>query len=214
MTTWGDLLREIRIDLKDTGSTPRWSDATLYLYAKDAIRAYSIDLPKAVHRAQVVAASGSYPLPGNFLAVTSVENPNGEYLERFDVKPGIVRRTPVKATRFYISGGQLYADLTPADGDLLYISYSAIHDVPTSELDTTMVLTIPPEDEELIRIFVKGKVIEQMRTNQSNLDRFKQMPGDRQDNPLSPEYKDLFAEFERRIAMKLGGYINLYTPRR
>ncbi len=50
MTTWAQLLADIRIDLKDTGTTPRWSDAALYLYAKDAIRDYSSYFPLRVTR--------------------------------------------------------------------------------------------------------------------------------------------------------------------
>jgi hypothetical protein len=213
MTTWGSLLAEIRIDLKDTGATPRWSSDTIYLYAKDAIRAYSQDLPLEIHSEAIAAISGSYPLPGNFLAVTSVENANG-YLSRYDVRPGRKSRTPLHATKFYVSGRRLYTDLPPTDGDIIHVTYRAIHDIPTVADDLTSELTIPVEDEELIRIYVKGKVIEQMRTGQSALDRFKPGSGDRTDNPLSPEYKSLFDEFDRRIAMKLGGVIHLQSSRR
>jgi len=186
----------------------------LYLYAKDAIRAYSQDLPKPVHREPIAAINGTYPLPGNFLAVASVQDANGAYLSRYDVRPGTRRNAPARATKFYVSGRALYTDTPPADGEILYVSYSAIHDIPASADDLTSELSIPQEDEELIRIYVKAKVIEQMRTNQSALDRFKQTTGNRQDNPLSPEYKDLYAEFERRIALKMGGVINLYYPGR
>jgi len=214
MTTWGILLSDIRIDLKDTGATQRWSSDTLYLYAKDAIRAYSQDLPRPVHRAAIAATNGAYPLPGNFLTVTSVEGANGAYLSRYDVRPGVRRVVPTQPTKFYVSGRFIYADAPPADGDILYVSYNAIHDIPSAADDLTSELSIPLEDEELIRIFVRAKVIEQMRTSQSSLDRFKQTSGDRQDNPLAPEFKDLMEEFDRRIAMKLGGVIHLYNPRR
>ena len=44
--TWSELLADIRADLQDTGTTPRWSDKTLYVYAKDAMRDYSIWFPQ------------------------------------------------------------------------------------------------------------------------------------------------------------------------
>lgn len=214
MTTWGDLLADIRTDLKDTSASPRWSSDTLFLYAKDAIRAYSADLPKLVYREALAASNGSFPLPGSFIAVISVESAEGETLEKLDIRPGVSRRLPTRATRFFTAGGRLYLDLPPANGDTVLLTYQAVHDLPTSKDDLAMALSVPTEDEELIRLYVRAKAIEQMRTAQSGLDRFKPGSGDRDDNPLAPEFHNLMAEFNRRIAMKLGGIVQLYSPRR
>ncbi len=46
-------------------------------------------------------------------------------------------------------------------------------------------------DEELIRLYVKAKATEQIRTQQSSLDRFKPGNGGRDDNPMNPEVRDL-----------------------
>ena len=61
MSTWGALLADLRTDLKDTGATPKWSDDTIYLFAKDAIRAYSVDLPLIVYREELAAEVAHSP---------------------------------------------------------------------------------------------------------------------------------------------------------
>ena len=70
-------------------------------------------------------------------------------------------------------------------------------------------MTSPVEDEEIVRLFVKAKISEQMRMRQSSLDRFKQGSGDRDDNPLLPEHNELMREYHYRIAQRLGGLIQL-----
>jgi hypothetical protein len=211
---WGDLLAAIRTDLKDTGSTPKWSDDTLFLFAKDAIRVYSQDCPRYMFRTTLTAENGTFPLPTNFLVVSTVEVTEGEYLEMFEPKPGRKLRTPLRATKFFVAGGRLHLDLPPSDGDTVLMSYRALHDVPASKDDLTFALTVPAEDEELIRLYVRARAIDQMRTNQANLDRFKQGTGDRQDNPLIPESRELMMEFRRRMAEKLGGVITLHITGR
>lgn len=209
MTNWGELLAAIRIDLKDTGDRPRWSDDTLFLFAKDGIRVYSQDCPRYMFRTRLTAEDGTYPLPSNFLSVSTVEIAEGEYLELFEPRPGRRLRTPGKPTKFFVAGGRLHLDLPPRDGEEVLLSYKAVHDLPTSKDDLTRTLSIPPEDEELVRLFVRARAVEQFRTSQANLDRFKAGAGDRDDNPLMPESKELMTEFRRRMAEKLGGIIIL-----
>lgn len=209
MTTWSELLAAVRLDLKDIGDRPKWNDDTLFLFTKDAIRVYSQDCPRFIFRLALVASNGTFPLPPNFFAVSTVETQEGEYLEPFDPKPGRRLRTPLRATRYFVAGGQLHLDCPPKDGDTVLLSYRAIHDLPVSKDDLTFEFTIPAEDEELIRLFVRARAVDQMRTSQATLDRFKQGTGDRQDNPLMPESKELMLEFRTRIAEKLGGIITL-----
>ena len=88
MTTWAQLLSEIRSDLKDTAATPKWTDAALYLYAKDAIRDYSQNFPLRVTRAELIASDGSFPLPPDFIDAVDVESPLDRFLERRMTRPG------------------------------------------------------------------------------------------------------------------------------
>jgi len=209
MSTWGTLLADIRIDLKDAGTTKRWSDEIIFLFAKDAIRAYSVDLPMQVYREVLTAANGSFALPSQYTGIISVESSEGVYLARYEPLQGKRIKLPSEARSYYVSGYVLYLDVTPSDGDTILFSYKKSHDVPTSKDDTTKAMTYPAEDEEIIRLFVKAKVAEQMRLAQSGLDRFKPGSGSRDDNPLMPEHDELMGEFRRRIAERSGGIIHL-----
>jgi hypothetical protein len=86
---------------------------------------------------------------------------------------------------------------------------------PASPDDNTFSLTIPIADEELIRLYVKAKASEQLRTQQANLDRFKLGNGDRQDNPLLPEVNTLMVEYRTKLAERYPGKtIKFWKPKR
>jgi len=210
MATWGALLADLRTDLKDTGTTPRWSDATLYLFAKDAVRAYSVDLPNIVFRETLTAADGVFTLPTECIGIISVESSEGVYLERFEPKVGKRVRLSSAIVSYYTSGGKLYLNTTPTNGDTVMMTYKAVYDLPISEEDDDTIINIPIEDEEIVRLFVKAKISEQMRLGQSSLDRFKPGSGARDDNPLLPEHNELMREYHERIAQRLGGMIPLH----
>ena len=209
MATWKALLADLRTDLKDTGTTPRWSDATLYLFAKDAVRAYSVDLPNIVFRETLTAADGVFTLPTECIGIISVESSEGVYLERFEPKVGKRVRLSSAIVSYYTSGGKLYLNTTPTNGDTVMMTYKAVYDLPISEEDDDTIINIPIEDEEIVRLFVKAKISEQMRLGQSSLDRFKPGSGARDDNPLLPEHNELMREYHERIAQRLGGMIPL-----
>jgi hypothetical protein len=213
MTTWSSFLVDLRIDLKDTGATPRWSNDTLYLYTKDAIRAYSLDFPVTVRRETLTASGGSFTLPSGFSSVITVESEADVLLEMHVPRPG-TQSSPWRATSYTIMGGVLYLDFAPDDGDTILLSYKALHDMPEDVDDDDFVFTIPGEDEELIRLYIKAKVAEQVRQQQSNLDRFRPGSGNRDDNPLLPEVDELFERYDRLIQDRKGGFIVLYRPGR
>ena len=77
MTTWANLLADIRVDLKDTGTTNRWTDAALLLWAKDAIRDYSQYFPRYMSRVALTLSTNKYALPSDFLGAINVECPLG-----------------------------------------------------------------------------------------------------------------------------------------
>jgi len=198
MTTWADLLVSIRVDLQDDEGN-RWDDTILELYATDALRDYSQWFPCRKDRTALTLSNGSYALPTDFVDVFFVECPMDRYLEERRPRSGV--RFPAKSGRpscFYIQGGNLYLDGSPLEGDEVLLTYAAAH---TFE-------TLPPMDEELIRLYVKIKVYERMRTRQAALDRFKSRSdagGSRQDNPLLPEVDSLRRMYEEKIAARVAG---------
>ena len=217
MTTWAQLLADIRTDLKDQSATsPKWSDATLYLYTKDAIRDYSTHFPMRVDRAAVtINEDGSYTLPTNLLRIVEVEYPENTYLEHRQSRPGVTYQ-PAFSTApktYSVYGGRLILDGSPTDPVLL--TYEARHAIPADASDDTMELTVPEDDEELIRLYVCAKAVEQLRAQQSSLDRFKPGSGARDDNPLLPESRALMHEYRYKVSIRIGGgTIKLYRTGR
>lgn len=213
MSTWGNLLADIRVDLKDTGTSQRWSDASLYLWAKDGIRDYSLHFPLTKDRTLINKVNNAYDCPTDFIYAIDVESPLDRFLERREGRPGTTYKTQSPVSMYYVSGGDLHFNGDPTES--VYLTYAAYHGVPASASDTTYTLTIPVVDEELIRLFVKAKAIEQLRASQSNLDRFKLGSGERTDNPLEPESKNVWYEYQDRIAARYqGGNVRLYLSGR
>lgn len=206
-----DTLKAIRDDMQDTAATPRWGDDILLLYVKDAIRDYSMWFPRRIDRIVPVAAGAGYTLPADFIDPILVECPRDTYLEQRMPRQGI--RFPAHGGRpffFFIESGTLYLDGAPQSGDEVLLTYSAVHAVPTGLDDTTWTLTVPVSDEELIRLYVRGKCHLQMRARQAALDRFKTRAtagADRQDNPLAPEVDNVMSDYYARIAQRTRGGI-------
>ncbi len=217
--TWDELLADIRADLQDTGTTPRWSTKMLYLYAKDAVRDYSTWFPARTDRFEILPLEGKppsgviYPLPVDYVEDITVECPLDTYLERRANRPGAKYPRTEKPLAYFISGGNIYPS-SPTD-EAVYLTYFATHPVPASEDDLAFQFTVPLADIELIRLYVKAKVYGQMRGRQSALDRFKVGTGARDDNPLTPEVTDVMADYWRGIGQRTpGGVIYLYRPGR
>lgn len=204
MTTWAQLLADIRTDIKDTGTTKKFTDDVLYLYLKDAVRDYSQYFPMR-ETATLTPTLGVYTLPADFLGEEMVQCPPGTYLERRNYQPGAHYTVQGNTYHYYLDMGHLYIDGAPP-GDLI-LEYAAVHSLPADVNDTTFTITIPIPDEELIRLYIKAKTSEQLRTNQANLDRFKQGSGTRTDNPLEPEVRDLMADYRYKINERFGGRI-------
>lgn len=211
---WIALRDQIRADLQDTGSTPRWTDDLLFVYSVDAIRDYSMYFPRRLDRVVLTASGSGFGLPVDFVEDILVENPADYTLEKRLERPGSrYLNQSSRPTQYYIDGGVLYINGAP-QGDVL-LTYSALHAVPSSRSDTTWSSTFPDADIELIRLYVSGKVHAQMRSKQSRLDRFDPGSGRRDDNPLAPESQSLMEEYYRKIAERTaGGVIRLYRAGR
>jgi hypothetical protein len=207
--TWAEFLAEVRESLQDTAATPRWTDEMLYTFAKDAIRDYSVWFPRRIDHYEITAVGSLYPLPSDFVDDITVESPLGTFLEYRQERPGNKYATlTTEPTHYYLQGGNLYFNGTPT---AVYLTYNAVHDIPTSADDETFEFTIPDRDIELPRLYIEAKVHTQMRAKTARLDRFAQGSGRRDDNPLLPETNSLMDEYHRKIAMRLaGGAVRLY----
>jgi hypothetical protein len=213
MTTWVDFLAELRADLQDepTSSKPRWSDRMLWVYTKDAVRDYSTWFPKRIDRTEISPVNGAYPLPSSFIEEIFVESPKDVYLEKRMERPGTRKRPVMLTQRYYIQGGSIYLNVTPSDDTIVYLIYLGTHDVPVSESDDAFAFTVPDGDIELLRIYIKAQVYEQMRSRQASLDRFKVGTGSRDDNPLLPEVDEELKHYYEKIAERTrGGTVTLY----
>jgi hypothetical protein len=207
---WGQMKSTLRNDLKDTGTTPRWSDEELYTFFLDAVRDYSLWFPYVPDRSQLSGTgTGPYTLPSDFVSVLFVEVPEHRFLEERAPRPGV--RYPSQSGKpfyWYLLGGGLYLDVTPLDTDEVLLTYNAMHGTPADVNDESFTLTVPNVDLELPRLYVQAKVYGQMRQRQSALDRFKTRVGagnTREDNPLGPEVESIMDEYYMKIAERIPG---------
>jgi hypothetical protein len=207
MTTWATFLGDVREDMQDAGTTTRWSNGQLYLYAKDAIRDYSIWFPRRIDRLGLVLIDGSVALPSDYIEDIQVEYPLNSLLDKRIFRPGFKYREG-SPSQYFMQGGNLYVN--ELVDETIYLTYSAAHAIPASAIDDTFELSVPDADLELLRIYIKGKAYSQMRSRSAALDRFKPV-GARDDNPLAPETDDLMEVYSRMIAERTtGGVIVLY----
>jgi len=207
MTTWASFLNGVRVYLNDTRDTPKYSDELIYLYTCDALRDYSNWFP-LVSREEIDPVSGAYPIPDDLLDIRSVEIPEGTYLKTRVARPGYKFRTLTNPSLYWQIGDSIY--LNASTTDPIYLTYGAYHTVPTSEDDDTFTFTVPEGDMELINLYVRAQCLEQTRSRQANLDRFKRR-GERDDNPLIIETKTLMDEYYSKIAERSkGGVVYLY----
>nr|MBN1228887.1 hypothetical protein [Anaerolineae bacterium] len=208
MTTWAQFLAEIRTDIRDDSATPRWSDALLLLYVRDALRDYSSYVPRIVLREELSVVEGVTPLPAELLDIIYVESPQDTYLLERSPQPGTRVPAGLSKRYYYRQGAQLILWGASSE-DPVWLTYAANHLVPASTAETTFEMTFPDMDAEIIRLYVKAKVYEQMRSRQSALDRFKNRnqggTSTRQDNPLEPEVANLMEDYYAKISERVGG---------
>lgn len=211
MTTLRELIADVRADLQDSGASPRWSDAVLYVFIKDAIRDYSTWFPRRTDRAALAPAGAAWALPPDFIEAIQVETSPGVYLSRRSPVPGASYTNLAQPRCYALDAGGLYIYGPQPSSPLL--TYYAVHPIPASEMDAGWVCTVPDRDLELIRLYVGGKAHAQMRAKQSRLDRFEVGSGRRDDNPVAPEAATLMAEYRLKIAERFGGRaVILYRP--
>jgi hypothetical protein len=212
-TTWTTFLSSVRAELNDTSSTtPKWSDDLLYLWVLDAIRDYSQYFPQTIDQLELTLSGASYPVPSDYLRVVFVEAPEGRFLRTRRARPGRRYYTSTGTpSHYHVDGNTLKIN---GAADELLLTYHAIHGVPTDVNDTAFPFTVPDRDIELIRLYVRAKAHEQMRSMQSAQDRYKLGSGSRDDNPLLPEVENLMESYDKKIAERYeGGTIMLQRVR-
>lgn len=215
-TTWGDLKAEIRVDLKDPNAS-KWSDASLYVWVKDAIRDYSTYFPLRKDRVELTVSPTSdvtYPLPADYVDMIYVESPEDTYLEQREPRPGARYASTPQPYNYVIDGGSLILSGPPQDGDQVLLTYHSVHALPTAVDEDADVLTVPDSDVELLRLYVYAKAHNQLRGNQARLDRFKET-GRRDDNPIEEEVVFPMMDYHRKLSERFrGGVVRLYRPGR
>jgi hypothetical protein len=201
---WSALKSELRVELDDGGTTPKWGDEILYTYLREAVSDYSQYFPLAKDEVVLVPLSDvrKFTLPTDFIEEVSVECPLENILEMRKERSGFRISSGSKPSFYYVQGLAMYIDANPSS-DNAVISYSAVHPIPLNAADGTFVLTIPIVDIELIKLYVMAKVSVRIRASQSRLDRFKLGSGDRQDNPMVIETEDYFARYYQKIAERM-----------
>jgi len=208
MTTWATLLVDVRIELDDDPTDPKWTDGLLYLFVKDAVRDYSYYFPLRKDEIEIAISGSSFPLPSNYMDIISVESPLGTFLKQREEFPGRKYAEVSDPMWYRIEGNAVYIS---GDVSEIYLTYYSLHEVPASSSDVDFELTIPDRDLELIRLYMKGKIDAQIRGKQAKLDRFEIGSGRRDDNPLAPEVDDTFRDYYRRLGERMrGGVIRLY----
>jgi hypothetical protein len=206
-TTWASFLSNIRAYLQDEGDNPKFSDSLIYLYTCDALRDYSQWFPKET-RVEIDPVDGVYPFPSDFEDVLAIECPEDTYLKRRLARPGYKYKTLATPTHFWETSSGI--EINTDSDDSIFLTYSGCHNLPSSAEDDTFEFTVPERDMELINIYVRAQCLEQTRTRQSNLDRFRRR-GERDDNPMIYETHNLMDEYLAKIAERSkGGVIYLY----
>lgn len=232
---WSEFLAETRVEIGDTGVTPRFSDAVLWSYTRDAvidISRYS-SLARRVDRVVLTVDPGNsrkFALPSDFLSEIFVECPLDTTLEPRLTQIG-AKYHASKLSSYFVDRTNVYLNGDPS-GDVV-LTYLASHPYPASATTTTtttamdggfevtstvvvptvFTFTIPQKDIELMRLYVLGRVLKYMRVQQSKLDRFKVGGGARDDNPIFPETLDLEKTYDEALSERLpSGAVLLYRP--
>lgn len=199
--TWETLLADLRVDMKDTGETPKLAASTAYLYLKWALQDYSHFNPYITSTTLDLDSDGIAALPTDCIRVLEVRDPDTDYL----INPlrGINTNPPGhtiadKYRRWWEQGTNLRMNTWGNDPDTVTLFYEAYHAAPDDADDTTHVFTFPEYDERPILLHIRASDMNTIRSRQSKLDRYKlrvQAGNTRTDNPAAPEELNLMDEF-------------------
>lgn len=197
MTTWATLRQNIRLQLDDTGDTPKWTDAELLLYVKRAVQAYSQYFPMDA-TATPTGSDGDYTVEDTWdidRVSHTTDADYEEFLEELDRLPG-------QAMHYYLEGWwreDTTLSVYPTTLEDVKIYYTSCHTLPTQD---SSVLTVPIDDEGLLEVFVLRKCHDRYVGKTGLLDRWKES-GKRDDNPILMSVINWQRQWEHGIAQRL-----------
>ena len=158
--TAGALAAECRAALGDTGDEPAWSDAALLGFLNEALREVSQHVPRVgVARVAALAGTRRYALPGDTLAVLSVEYPEGRepavYLTRLAHKGrrfgGAAAAYDFLPRHDLTAAPALLLSFDPAAGETLAVRHTRPHAPLAAAGDT---LTVPADHHHVLVQYV------------------------------------------------------------
>lgn len=208
----------IRVELKDTGGSEKWSDAELLAWAQMGMRDISKQMPITKQLALTpTSGTRSYVLTMTDRTgpILLVEHPDGIFLEKMNYKPGTSTwypHAPAYLLKGYMEVGDGWWEMRVGDDDTLFLTqdpdteyditvhYSAQRNIPT--LDASAI-DLWDNDLEILEAFVCWRAYLRVGGQDASLSRWSEKSGKRDDNPLNPQarawkqrYEDLLADRE------------------
>jgi hypothetical protein len=168
MTTLQQLIDKVEADLADSGNST-WSAADITQWVRDGIADYSIHFPRTKNSEISSAAGGQeYDLPADFIAILTVEYPQGQapprYLQRKDyAQPGFWDAAGYFDIIHTTDAGNvssLVLSDVPAGGETIEIYYRAQHD---HALATSATVTVPEHHQHLVRAYARWQAELQLK---------------------------------------------------
>jgi len=177
--TLSNLIARVRLEVRDTGSPPIFTDDEVAACIADAICAYSSYVPREVSaELPLIAGTAEYTLPDDCLQIVSVRVGGAGY----QVKQ--------------VFGNTFTINPMPAGNRLATIRYRACHIIPG---DTAESSTYSSMDEPLIVTYAKARCLEMLAHDAARCYRYiegdiEEYPGDPQAQ-LRAEADALYAQF-------------------
>jgi hypothetical protein len=190
MATRAALRTLIRAELNDSGGTALWSNGQLDQWLAEAIREYSLALPKeASEDLTAVADQADYSLAADCLAVRRVEHPEGffriaDFLSGGDlIDPFLLAQGQPRAVAtqlgYEVWGplGSRTLTLRPApstSGETIAVHYYALWAEPSADGDE---IALPNSEEHLLIWLVAASALRWIGTDESKRQRFERQRG-------------------------------------
>lgn len=193
---WSELRSEIRYQLKDSGSTPKWADGELLVYVNYALRDYSRYFPVEGAADVALSTDGSATINSDW-TILAVEYPDNSFLDELVVKPGT--KLWSSTTGYYMLEGKMWV-VHSDDPSTVRVHYTTVRDTVSADSDT---VNVPAEDEELIALYVLAKCTERVGEQSANLDRWRE--GRRDDNPLVVMQNHYYIRYIEGIGSRMAG---------
>lgn len=191
----------IRIELKDSETDKKWTDAALLSWAKAGMRDISSHMPrrKAATITTISETRGyslTTALSDRVGAIYQVEHPEGVYLEEINFKPGTSRFYPTLPAYlltgytevvdgWYEMDDTLYLTKDPDTSDDITVWYEGQRDIPSTDAS---VIDLWDNDTELLVAYVCWKAFLRVGGQDATLSRWSE-GGRRDDNPIKPAWR-------------------------